>query len=137
MHGSRPVLISAIEPETPAETSGLEVGDAIIAINSVNVLDKTHSEVIEVIRSAGDTLTLEVLNTCTVLNPTKIEEVSEEEESLYCGYLWKMAGYASGRPCDKWIRRWFIVKADNCLYYYKTDSASQPKPKETFITLTF
>uniref|UniRef100_A0A1Y1MMJ7 PDZ domain-containing protein n=2 Tax=Photinus pyralis TaxID=7054 RepID=A0A1Y1MMJ7_PHOPY len=126
MHGSRPVLISAIEPETPAESSGLEVGDAIVAINSINVLDKSHSEAIEIVRSAGDTVTLEVLSTCTVLNPDKIEENDDEEDSLYCGYLWKLAGYASGLPSDKWLRRWFTIKTDNCLYYYKTDSDDHP-----------
>ncbi|XP_015598809.2 uncharacterized protein LOC107269459 isoform X2 [Cephus cinctus] len=125
IHGSKPVVVSAIEPDTPAESSGLEVGDIIMSVNGKSVMDATHSEVVRLAHSGTDVLELEVARTCNVLAPQLSRGGPKEsavEAPLYSGYLWRKAATSS----NKWVRRWFALRRDNCLYYYKTDADSQP-----------
>ncbi|MFH4976711.1 hypothetical protein AB6A40_003420 [Gnathostoma spinigerum] len=56
-----PVVISKIFPDMPAEASKLlYVGDAIIEVNGQSVAGKTHDDVVQMLRDAGDEVTLSV-----------------------------------------------------------------------------
>ncbi|XP_011868894.1 PREDICTED: uncharacterized protein LOC105562559 [Vollenhovia emeryi] len=125
IHGSKPVVVSAIEPDTPAESSGLEIGDIIMSLNGRNVIDSTHSEVVRLAHSGSDVLELEVVRTCNVLTPRLRNGAKEnaDELPLCSGYLWRKS---TSSCTEKWVRRWFALRRDNCLYCYKTDSDSQP-----------
>lgn len=42
--------------------------------------------------------------------------------ALYSGYLWRQSGQPHIQASNqKWVRRWFCLRPDHCLYFYKTD----------------
>ncbi|XP_037082893.1 uncharacterized protein LOC119103455 [Pollicipes pollicipes] len=108
IHGSRPVVVSAIEPGTPARLSGLEVGDIIISINGNRVLESSHGDVVKIAHAGSDQLKLEVASTSSVL------ATPESWSCVRQGPLWRRSGSAGA-----WCRRWGVLKADASLYLFK------------------
>lgn len=84
-------------------------------------MDEVYVEV-----SWCDTLRLEVARTCDVLTPL----VTHDPTPLCAGYLYKLGGAhhtpGSSTIIRKWHRRWFALKRDHCLYYYKSEMEQHP-----------
>ncbi|XP_031626929.1 uncharacterized protein LOC116343155 isoform X2 [Contarinia nasturtii] len=121
IHGSKPVVISSIEPETPARSSGLEIGDIILSVNGVPVVDKKHSDVVDIAHAGSEVLELEVARTFDLAT----EALETPNSYLYSGYLWRQ-GEDNQVGSKKWIRRWFCLRPDHSLYYFKSDQEFQP-----------
>lgn len=55
-------FIRAVDPDSPAEVSGLKPKDCIIEVNGVSMVGKQHSDVVNAIKSGGDETTLLVVD---------------------------------------------------------------------------
>lgn len=119
IHGSRPVVVSAIEENTPAQTSGLSLGDIVLSVNGVAVLEKSHSEVVKIAHAGSDVLELEVARADSSLHPVPEQSFAIP---IHSGYLWRKV---TENDESEWIRRWFCVK-NHCLYFYKFNSDLLP-----------
>lgn len=58
--------------------------------------------------------------------------VNEKYKTLHCGYLMKLGG--TGFTPKNWRKRWFVLRSDNCLYYYKKE---EEKPLGAIILLNY
>ncbi|XP_032685629.1 sorting nexin-27 isoform X1 [Odontomachus brunneus] len=54
--------VSAVLPRGAAEKAGVRKGDRILEVNNVNVEGATHKQVVDLIKSGGDVLTLTVIS---------------------------------------------------------------------------
>merc|ERR1719220_76279 len=129
IHGSRPVVVSAIEHGTPAMSSGLSVGDILLTINGVNVLDLPHTQVVRVAQKCTEALELGVASTCSAEGkvpdrPCVWEQLSLSKEVLAQGRLMKRKRVAGSG--HQWVGRWFLLRADHCLYSFKSDQEQRP-----------
>ena len=130
IHGSRPVVVSAIEPGTPAETSGLTVGDILLTINGVNVLDLPHTQVVRVAQRCSEALELGVARMDDVMERASVwQQLDMAKEVLAQGYLYKKkrtSNSQSSQHQHHWVTRWFVLRADDCLYSFKSENVNLP-----------
>lgn len=66
-------LICKIQEDSPAQCAGLQAGDVLANINGVSTEGFTHKQVVDLIRSSGNLLTIETLNGTMILKRTELE----------------------------------------------------------------
>ncbi|XP_008058220.1 cytohesin-interacting protein [Carlito syrichta] len=66
-------LICKIQEDSPAHCAGLQAGDVLANINGVSTEGFTHKQVVDLIRSSGNLLTIETLNGTMFLKRTELE----------------------------------------------------------------
>ncbi|XP_024435621.2 cytohesin-interacting protein isoform X1 [Desmodus rotundus] len=66
-------LICKIQEDSPAHCAGLQAGDVLANINGVGTEGFTHKQVVDLIRSSGNMLTVETFNGTTILKKAELE----------------------------------------------------------------
>ncbi|KAL4218366.1 hypothetical protein ACF0H5_023103 [Mactra antiquata] len=111
----KPAVISRVDPGSPSEIGGLRQGHILTSINGVNVLDVDHDEIIRLVQQDTSTLTVEV-------GCGDTSAVHDLQEPVHTGYLQKQ----TSTIFRTWKKRFFILRRDNCLYYYKNEKEVDP-----------
>ncbi|XP_063407087.1 protein scribble homolog isoform X11 [Mytilus trossulus] len=78
------VFISRVSEDGPAAAAGVTVGDKLLSVNGVNLIDADHYDAVDVLKSSGNNITM-VLGREKLVEP-KEEEPKEEEEEPTTGF---------------------------------------------------
>ncbi|XP_040827525.1 cytohesin-interacting protein [Ochotona curzoniae] len=66
-------LICSVQEDSPAHCAGLQAGDVLANINGVSTEGLTYKQVVDLIRSSGNLLTIETLNGTMILRRAELE----------------------------------------------------------------
>ncbi|XP_036888062.1 uncharacterized protein LOC118977274 [Sturnira hondurensis] len=105
---SKPIVVTEVDANSAAEEAGLQIGDVVLAINGTEVTGAEHAEAVHLARKGPDILTLVV--------GSDISRCPNTPWPACRGYLHKRthSGFVKG-----WRKRWFVLKHDGCLRYYR------------------
>ncbi|XP_030423649.1 uncharacterized protein LOC115653958 [Gopherus evgoodei] len=105
---SKPILVTEVDTNSAAEEAGLQVGDIVLSVNGTDVTSMPHSQAANLARKGPDILTL--------LVGSDISRCPNTPRPTCRGYLHKRthSGILKG-----WRKRWFVLKHDGCLHYYR------------------
>ncbi|XP_035876513.1 uncharacterized protein LOC118499499 isoform X4 [Phyllostomus discolor] len=121
---SKPIVVTEVDTNSAAEEAGLQIGDVVLAINGTKVTSVEHAEAVHLARKGPDVLTLVV--------GSDISRCPNTPWPACRGYLHKRthSGLVKG-----WRKRWFVLKHDGCLRYYRHKKDEGKCPPLGAITL--
>nr|XP_035966111.1 uncharacterized protein LOC118547055 [Halichoerus grypus] len=105
---SKPIVVTEVDANSAAEEAGLQIGDVVLAVNGTEVTSVEHAEAVHLARKGPDILTLVV--------GSDISRCPNTPWPTCRGYLHKRthSGFVKG-----WRKRWFVLKHDGCLHYFR------------------
>ncbi|XP_017552833.2 uncharacterized protein pdzph1 [Pygocentrus nattereri] len=105
---SKPIVVTEVDTNGAAEEAGLQVGDFVLAVNGTDVTSVPHSEAADLARQGPDLLTLTI--------GSDIGRIPNTPRPACRGYLHKRT---QSSLLKGWRKRWFVLRHDCCLYYYR------------------
>eukprot|EP00800_Vazella_pourtalesii_P012704 TRINITY_DN2981_c0_g1_i2.p1 TRINITY_DN2981_c0_g1~~TRINITY_DN2981_c0_g1_i2.p1 ORF type:complete len:632 (-),score=101.35 TRINITY_DN2981_c0_g1_i2:219-2000(-) len=109
-----------LEDNSISSNAGLIAGDIIITINDQEVCNLTHRQVVELLLSIPVDYTLRVrvkagMSMSMSKSPSMpLQLGTPTNNPILDGYLYLLNGKKT------WKKRWFVLREDRILYYYKT-----------------
>ncbi|KAK1345090.1 hypothetical protein QTO34_013795 [Cnephaeus nilssonii] len=121
---SKPIVVTEVDANSAAEEAGLQIGDVVLAVNGTEVSSVEHAEAVHLARKGPDILTLVV--------GSDISRCPNTPRPTCRGYLHKRthSGFVKG-----WRKRWFVLKHDGCLHYYRHKKGARELSSSTRATL--
>ncbi|XP_005108079.1 uncharacterized protein LOC101860689 [Aplysia californica] len=113
---SHPAYITSVDPGSAAEKAGIVEGQILVSVNGDLVLTSDHSDIVKLIQNSPGSVRLGVAN-------SDFQPVRDLQASVMTGAMYKL-GHSS--LVRMWKKRYFILRQDNCLYYYKNDQEHDP-----------
>ncbi|XP_052606208.1 LOW QUALITY PROTEIN: uncharacterized protein LOC128117838 [Peromyscus californicus insignis] len=121
---SKPIVVTEVDTNSAAEEAGLQIGDVVLSVNGTEVTSVEHAEAVHLAKKGPDILTLVV--------GSDISRCPNTPWPTCRGYLHKRthSGFVKG-----WRKRWFVLKHDGYLLYYKHRKDEEKCPPLDIIKL--
>ncbi|XP_076456605.1 uncharacterized protein LOC143290924 [Babylonia areolata] len=115
---SQPAYITGVDPGSAADRAGVEEGQILVSINGTNVLSSSHDDIVTLIINSPSVIQVAVAT-------SDFQPSRDLQAALMEGHMQKLGG-SSPVIMRRWKKRFFVLRQDSCLYYYKHKDDSDP-----------